>query len=38
MAKDMTDSNMAVTTISRDIGELVPLTTENYMAWEGNQQ
>ena len=32
MANDMTDSNMAGTTISRHVGELVPLTTENYMA------
>ena len=28
MANDMTDSNMAGTTISRHVGELVPLTTE----------
>ena len=32
MASDMTDSYMAGTTISRHIGELVPLTTEQYMA------
>ena len=32
MAKDMTDSNMAGTTITRHVGELVPLTMENYMA------
>ena len=38
MAKDMTDSNMAGTTISRHVGELEPLTTEQYMAWQGNQQ
>ena len=29
----MTDSYMAGTTISRHVGELVPLTTEHYMAW-----
>ena len=28
MAKDMTDSYMAGTTISRHVGELEPLTTE----------
>ena len=28
MANDMTDSDMAGTTISRHVGELVPLTTE----------
>ena len=28
MANDMTDSNMAGTTISRHVDELVPLTTE----------
>ena len=38
MAKDMTDSYMAGTTISRHVGELEPLTTEQYMAWQGNQQ
>ena len=32
MANDMTDSCMAGTTISRHVGELVPLTTEQYMA------
>ena len=32
IAKDMTDSYMAGTTISRHVGELVPLTTEHYMA------
>ena len=32
MANDMTDSYMAGTTISRHVGELVPLTTEQYMA------
>ena len=29
---------MAGTTISRHVDELVPLTTEQYMAWKGNQQ
>ena len=29
---------MAETTISRHVGELEPLTTEQYMAWQGNQQ
>ena len=29
---------MAGTTISRHDGELIPLTTENYMARQGNQQ
>ena len=38
MANDMTYSNMAGTTISRHVGELVPLTTEQYMAWQGNLQ
>ena len=32
MANDMTDSDMAGTTISRHVGELVPLTTEHFMA------
>ena len=32
MASYMTDSYMAGTTISRHVGELVPLTTEQYMA------
>ena len=32
MANDMTDSDMAGTTISRHVGELVPLTIEQYMA------
>ena len=31
MANDMTDSDMAGITISRYVGELVPLTTEQYM-------
>ena len=34
----MTDSEMAGTTISRHVGELVPLTTDQYMALQGNQQ
>ena len=38
MASYITDSNMAGTTISRHVGELEPLTTEQYMAWQGNQQ
>ena len=38
MASYITDSNMAGTTISRNVGELVPLPTEQYMAWQGNQQ
>ena len=38
MANDMTDSDIAGTTISRHVGELVPLTTEKYMALQGNQQ
>ena len=38
MANDMTDSNMAGTTISRHVGELVQLTTEQHMALQGNQQ
>ena len=38
MANDMTDSDMAGTTISRHVGELEPLTTKKYMAWQGNQQ
>ena len=32
MASYMTDSYMAGTTISRHVDELVPLTTEQYMA------
>ena len=32
IASYMTDSNMTGTTISRHVGELVPLTTEHYMA------
>ena len=32
MANDMTDSNMAGTTKSRHVGELLPLTTQKYMA------
>ena len=38
MANDMTDSYMAGTTISRHVDELEPLITEQYMAWQGNQQ
>ena len=38
MASYMTDSYMARTTISRHVGELVTLTTEQKMAWKGNQQ
>ena len=38
MASYITDSNMAGTTISRHVGELEPLTTEQYMAWKANQQ
>ena len=38
MASYMTDANMAGTTISRHVGELEPLITEQYMAWQGNQQ
>ena len=38
MANDITDSEMAGTTISRHVGELESLTTEKYMAWQGNQQ
>ena len=34
----MTDSNMAGTTLSRHLGEIVPLTTDHYMALQGNQQ
>ena len=38
MASYITDSNMAGTTISRHVDELVQLTTEQNMAWQGNQQ
>ena len=38
MASYITDSYMAGTIISRHVGELEPLTTEQYMAWQGNQQ
>ena len=38
MANDMTDSNMTGTTISRHVGELVPLTTEQYMALQGKKK
>ena len=34
----MADSYMAEPTISRHVGELEPLTTEQYMAWKGSQQ
>ena len=37
IASDMANSYMAGTTISRHVGELVPLTTEHYMAWQCNQ-
>ena len=38
MASYITDSNIAGTTISRHVCELEPLTTEQYMAWQVNQQ
>ena len=38
MASDMTDSVMAGTTISRHVGELEPPSTEQYMAWQCDQQ
>ena len=38
MASYITDPNMAGTTITRHVGELEPLTTKQYMAWQGNQQ
>ena len=38
IASYMTDSYMAGTTISRHVDELVPLTTEQYMAWQGTQK
>ena len=37
MARYITDSNMAETKISRHVDELVPLTIEKYMAWQGTQ-
>ena len=37
IASYMTDANMTGTTISRHVGEIVQLITEQYMAWEGNQ-
>ena len=37
IASYMTDSDMAGTTISRHVGELVTLTKEHYMATQGNQ-
>ena len=38
IASYITDSYMAETTISRHVDELVQLTTEQYMAWQSNQQ
>ena len=38
MANDMTDSDMAGTMISRHVGKLVQLTTEQYMALQGDHQ
>ena len=38
MASYITDLYMAGTTISRHVGELETLTTDQYMAWQGNQQ
>ena len=38
MASYMTDSYMAGTMISRHVGELEPLTTEQDMECKGNQQ
>ena len=38
IASNMTDSDMVGTTISRHVGELVQLTTEQHMALQGNQQ
>ena len=38
MANDMIDSYMAGTTISRLVGELPPLTTEQYMACQGDHK
>ena len=38
MTNDMTDSYMAGTTISTHVSELLPLTTEQYMAWQDTQQ
>ena len=38
ITRDMTDSYMAGTIISRHVGELEPLTIEKYMAWKDNQQ
>ena len=38
IASYMIDSYMAETTISRHVGELESLTTEQYMAWQDNQQ
>ena len=38
MASYITDSNMAGTELRRHVDDLVPLTTEQYIAWQGNQQ
>ena len=38
MANDMTDSDMAGTIISRHVSELVQVTTEQFMSWQGDQQ
>ena len=38
MASYMTDSNMAGTTISRHVGELEPLTTEQFMTNQAHLQ
>ena len=38
IASYMADSYMAGTKISRQVGELEPLTTEQYIALQGNQQ
>ena len=38
IASYITDSYMAETELGRHVDELVQLTTEQYMAWQGNQQ
>ena len=38
MANYNTDSYMVGTELWRHVGEIVPVTTEQYMAWQGNQQ
>ena len=38
MASYITDSYMAETELWRHVDELVQLTTEQNMAWQGNQQ